>query len=88
MTLVRFVNAVADCYGKKVTTDEAHGILWEFTGYPSFWHTDNHTQELRHQLAEFFQGGYKRCPRCGVITHPHDFEVGVCIVCVEEAGWL
>ena len=29
------------------------GLIWEYTGFPCFWHTDNPVKEMSHQLRQF-----------------------------------
>lgn len=59
MTLVHpitwhdLVRQVAVDYRLVVTDDQADLILWEYTGYPSFWHKDP-MGECEAQLREFF----------------------------------
>lgn len=84
---VQFIQAIADCYGKTITDDEAQYIAWNFTGYPSFWMTDRPIEEMRHQAAAYLRGE-RFCARCGKQVEPHDIEVvGVCTPCAIDLGW-
>ena len=57
MTALQIVSDVA---GKTIPDEEANFILWEYTGYPEFWHRgiDGDTPEecLRTQLKRHFAG--------------------------------
>lgn len=73
MNGIQYVKAIGRCYGKRLTTDEAEYVLWNKTGFPEFWHTDNPRQELRHQAAEYLRG-VRRCDRCGDVLDPLAFD--------------
>jgi len=96
MAAARFVQVIGRCYGKKLTEAEAGYILWNYTGYPMFWHTDNPRQELRMQAAAYLRGE-RFCDRCGtpvaqpqrvrVLLDREDQGVGwfnLCDTCHEE----
>lgn len=87
MTAAALVEAVAKCYGMKVSEDEASYLVWNHTGYPSFWMTDRPIEELRHQIAAYLQGK-RYCPRCGVqFDHLNRTTFGVCRKCAREMDW-
>jgi hypothetical protein len=55
MTCVEFVKVVAAEFGLTLTDDEADGVLWNKTGFPSFFHGEGtYEQLLRPQLEEAF----------------------------------
>ena len=57
MTFKDLVREVADQYGHvpPLSDEECMYILWEWTGFPGFFHGDPETC-CREQLHEYFQG--------------------------------
>jgi hypothetical protein len=58
MTAHELIQTVAHEFGREASVDDSEYILWEHTGYPSFWHIprDGNTPEecLRTQVRAFF----------------------------------
>lgn len=52
-TWVDLVHKVAKEHGQRVSEAEADHILWEHTGFPSFWEGDPRSH-FTAQLHEFF----------------------------------
>lgn len=52
-TFITFAQRVAREYGFDIDRDEANEVLWEYTGYPSFW-DGNPVECVDRQLTEFF----------------------------------
>lgn len=50
------------------TVEEADGILWEYTGFPSFWTTGDPVAEMRAQLARLAETRGR--PRPAVVVEP------------------
>jgi hypothetical protein len=53
ITWLDLVRQVAADYRLILTDDMAYMILWEYTGYPSFWRVEP-LAECEAQLREFF----------------------------------
>jgi len=54
MTYLELVRSVASEHGQSVSNDEAYYILWEHTGFPSFWESDPEL-DCRRQVHEYFK---------------------------------
>lgn len=51
------VQRIARCYGFDIDKDEAGYVLWNFTGFPSFWPNDKIPAHwnMRRQVRAYFR---------------------------------
>lgn len=78
------VRSVAREFGYDLNNDQINNILWEQTGYPGFWKTDDPLTEIREQVREFFEGdiyGWAPCERCGKLANK---DKSLCEPCERE----
>lgn len=72
-TTIGFVRVEAERHDVHINDEQAEYILWNFTGYPSFWPAGFETpaHALRKQLHDYFEirkAGFLPCQRCGQAT--------------------
>ncbi len=66
--------------GYKITRDEAEWIIWERTGYPCFFMSDNPYTEMLEQARQYVNGEYS-CGRCGAGMESDDGGFNLCDAC-------
>jgi hypothetical protein len=64
MTWLEMVHAEAAKVGRTVTDEQANAILWNHTGFPSFFLGDSAVDYFTNQVREFF-AGKRHCCACG-----------------------
>ncbi len=52
-TFITFAQRVAQEHGHNIDRETANFVLWEYTGFPSFWDGDP-MECVDRQLSEFF----------------------------------
>lgn len=52
---IEMVREEALRFGRHVSTGRAKDILWEHTGWPSFWMRDDPERYFRLQIEEYFR---------------------------------
>lgn len=70
MTCTDMVRSEAWNFGRDISEREAEHVLWNYTGFPSFWPSEyEHPRDaLRDQAHTFFEmqsRGLYPCARCG-----------------------
>ena len=60
----------------------AMSLLWEHSGFPSFWLADDPKEEIRQGILDFLRG-VRYCERCGRLTETveHARNWGLCDTC-------
>lgn len=66
----------------KVTPDSTCGRRWELLGTVAFWHTDQHSEELRHRADKVRHG----CERCWEWKYQSEFVQSVWILTLIKRG--
>lgn len=69
-TVIGFVRSEAATHEVELDDDHAGYVLWNYTGFPSFWPRGfvSPRDALRWQLHEYFEMlklGFEPCQRCG-----------------------
>lgn len=57
LTWLDIARRVAVFVGVTATNDQLDYLLWEYTGFPGFWRSDNPVNECGAQLAAALLGG-------------------------------
>ncbi len=78
MSLLTEIQALALKEGHKITLDDADWIIWNRTGYPTFFTSDTPHMELLEQ-ARVYLSGESKCSLCGVLG---DTDFGTCDSCL------
>ena len=78
-TLTDKVIALAYKAGREITTEDAGWILWNRTGYPEFFMSDDCEKECLEQVQVYVRGKSK-CSECGT---KGDSDFGMCDPCME-----
>lgn len=86
MNAVEEVQRIGKAYGFTPTEQEANVVLWEHTGFPSFWPNPSIPGHwnLRRQVRQFFRNarnGCTKCARCGLVVENEYIEFGLCGYC-------
>ena len=82
---VKVINIVRE-YFPKCDLEYADYILWNKTGWPSFWHGDPETC-LREQLLKYSKAVKQNkdvCYGCGKIKAKDDMNCGMCFKCQKK----
>lgn len=66
----------------KVTPDSTCGRRWELLGTVALWHTDQHSEELRHRADKVRHG----CERCWEWKYQSEFVQSVWILTLIKRG--
>lgn len=70
-------------YAGPISDDEAGFILWNFTGWPCFWHRGDPVQQMKDQIKMFVNAqrlGIELCCGCGE-PRTHLNRIGYCGDC-------
>jgi hypothetical protein len=59
-TWIGLAKRIAARHGFVITDQEADGVLWEHTGFPSFWPTGDAVGDCTKQLHAFFKAARRR----------------------------
>ena len=79
MTWLEMVHAEAAKVGRTVTDEQANAILWNHTGFPSFFLGDDATAYFTNQVRDFF-AGKRNCESCGADMVSTDGSIA-CVMC-------
>jgi len=79
MTWLEMVHAEAAKVNRVVTDEQANAILWNHTGYPSFFLGDDAAAYFTNQVREFFAGN-RNCEACGADMTSVDGSIA-CVMC-------
>jgi hypothetical protein len=79
MTWLEMVHAEAAKVGRAITDEEANAILWNHTGFPSFFLGDSAVDYFTNQVREFF-AGKRNCEACGADMMSTDGSIA-CVLC-------
>lgn len=80
ISLIEEVQDIAQNLGQPIDEKIALWVLWERTGYPAFFMSDNPHEECLEQVRQYLAGEFS-CARCGKSMDTDDGGMNVCDDC-------